>query len=73
MEAGLGQRQFTFLHGCGRELQGGEDVIPVQVRIIDENFLVRPAAAHLTALTVTRVSRMQGRPLIRFGLTVIRS
>src|SRR5258708_5191679 len=35
----LGQRQFTFLHGCGRELQGGEDVIPVQVRIVDENFL----------------------------------
>jgi hypothetical protein len=35
----LGQRQFTFLRGCGRELQGGEDLIPVQVRIVDENFL----------------------------------
>ena len=35
----LGQRQFTFLHSCGRELQGGEDVIPVQVRIVDEDFL----------------------------------
>jgi 8-oxo-dGTP pyrophosphatase MutT (NUDIX family) len=34
--------------------------------------MVSPAASWpTTALTVTRVSRMQGRPLIRFGSTVI--
>jgi len=36
--------------------------------------MVSPAAScPKTALTVTRVSLMQGRPLIRFGSTVIRS
>jgi len=36
--------------------------------------MVSPAASWpKTALTVTRVSRMQGRPLIRFGSMVIRS
>ena len=36
--------------------------------------MVSPAASWpRTALTVTRVSRMHGRPLIRFGLMVIRS
>ena len=36
--------------------------------------MVSPAASWpSTALTVTRVSRMQGRPLIRFGSMEIRS
>jgi hypothetical protein len=36
--------------------------------------MVSPAASWpRTALTVTRVSRMQGRPLIRFGSMEIRS
>src|ERR1700678_1765330 len=36
--------------------------------------MVSPAASWpRTALTVTRVSRMHGRPLIRFGSMVIRS
>jgi hypothetical protein len=36
--------------------------------------MVSPAASWpRTALTVTRVSRMQGRPLIRFGPMEIRS
>ena len=36
--------------------------------------MVSPAASWpKTALTVTRVSRMHGRPLIRFGPIVIRS
>jgi hypothetical protein len=36
--------------------------------------MVSPAAScPRTALTVTRVSRMQGRPLIRFGSIQIRS
>jgi hypothetical protein len=35
----LSQRQFAFLHGSGRELQGRQDVSPFQVRIVGENFL----------------------------------
>ncbi len=33
------ERQFAFLHGCRRELQSCKDVIPFQIRVIDQNFL----------------------------------
>ena len=32
---GLGKRQFAFLYCCGRELQGGQDVSPLQIRVIN--------------------------------------
>jgi hypothetical protein len=71
----LGERQFAFLHGCGREFQSSQDVSPFQIRVVDENLLDAAACRELAQHSAHRypVSRMQGKPLIRFGLIEIRS
>ena len=77
-----GERQFALLHGCGCELQGSEDVIPFQVRVIDEDLLDAPPGRQLAQDSAyrhpgvpdtgqaTHPVRVDGNPLIGYPFRV---
>ena len=82
---GLGERQFAFLYGCGCELQSSKDVIPFQVRVVDDDLLDAAPSRELAQDSAhcdpgipdtgqpTHPGRVDGNPLVGHLLRVRQS